>query len=193
MKKIFYSILILSSMFFVANVFAQETKKVKIILLVSEQNIEGPKAAWWASEVDLSATEATVAKRLIEQGYEIIEPSMLSNTVKEKPAFRMLNIGQEDSVQLGKKAKADYIVLGKAVASSGGNVPQSNMRSCFANITAKLIRSSDGKIIAYLEGSGNTAHMDVITGGKEALVNAGEDLAVKITEALNKAKETIKK
>ncbi len=190
MKRILIAFCVLMLVFTFS--YAQTSGK-SVILLISEQNIESPQRAWWASEVDLSATEATVAKRLIEQGYEIIEPSMLSNTVKEKPAFRMLNIGQEDSVQLGKKAKADYIVLGKAVASSGGNVPQSNMRSCFANITAKLIRSSDGKIIAYLEGSGNTAHMDVITGGKEALVNAGEDLAVKITEALNKAKETIKK
>jgi hypothetical protein len=78
------------------------------------------------------------------------------------------------------------VLLGKAVASSGGNVPQSNMRSCFANITAKLIRVKDGKVIAYLDASGNTVHMDVITGGKEALTNAAEDLATKVTEALKK-------
>jgi len=185
MKKILAIIFALILSFSFAN--AQSTGK-KVILLISEQNIEGPQKAWWASEVDLSATEAAVAKKLIEQGYEIIEPSQLYKTIKEKPAFRMLNLGQEDSIDLGKKAKADYIVLGKAVASSGGNVPQSSMRSCFANITAKLIRASDGKIIAYLDASGNTTHMDVITGGKEALVSGGQDLADKILDALNKAK-----
>jgi ArsR family metal-binding transcriptional regulator len=60
------------------------------------------------------------------------------------------------------------------------------MLSCFANRTAKLIRVKDGKVIAYFDASGNSVHMDVITGGKEALTNAAGDLATKITEALNK-------
>jgi len=168
-----------------------QTANKKVILLISEQNIEGPQRAWWASEIDLSVTEATIAKKLIEQGYEVIEPAELSKTLKKTAAFRMLNLDDQESVKLGKEAKADYIVLGKAIASSGGTVPQSNMRSCFANITVKLIRASDGKIVAYLEGSGNTVHTDVVTGGKEALVNAADDLTIKITDALNKAKNII--
>jgi hypothetical protein len=60
------------------------------------------------------------------------------------------------------------------------------MRSCFANLSAKLIRVKDGKVITYLNTAGNSAHMDVITGGKEALINAGRDLAGKIIEALGK-------
>lgn len=166
-------------------VYAQGAK-TKVILLIAEQNIEGPQRAWWASEIDLSTTEASVASKLIEQGYEIIEPSAISKTIKEKPAFRVLGISEGESVKLGNLAKADYVILGKAVASSGGNVPQSTMRSCFANLSAKLIRVKDGKVIAYLDASGNSVHMDAITGGREALKSAGEDLAAKIITALNK-------
>jgi hypothetical protein len=165
--------------------FAAE-QKPKIILLVSEQNIEGPQRAWWASEVDLSTTETALARKLMEQGYEILEPSSLTKVVKQDRAFRLLNLSEEKSVKLGNLSRADYVVLGKAIASAGGNVPQSQMRSCFANITAKLIRVKDGKVIAYLDASGNSAHMDVITGGREALTNAGEDLAAKAADALNK-------
>jgi hypothetical protein len=165
--------------------FAAE-QKPKIILLVSEQNIEGPQRAWWASEVDLSTTETALARKLMEQGYEILEPSSLTKVVKQDRAFRLLNLSEEKSVKLGNLSRADYVVLGKAIASAGGNVPQSQMRSCFANITAKLIRVKDGKVIAYLDASGNSAHMDVITGGREALTNAGEDLAAKVADALNK-------
>jgi len=56
-------------------------------------------------------------------------------------------------------------------------------------LTAKLIRVKDGKVIAYLDASGSSAHMDVITGGKEALNNAAIDLSAKIIQALNKNKE----
>jgi len=165
--------------------FAQN-EKTKLILLISEQNIEGPQRAWWASEVDLSTIETAVAKNLIEQGYEIIEPSDLTKVIKQDSAFRMVNISEDKSIKLGNLSKADYVVLGKAVASSGSKVPQSSMISCFANVTARLIRVKDGKVIAYLDASGNSAHMDVITGGREALSNAADDLAAKIVGALKK-------
>jgi hypothetical protein len=162
------------------------TASPKIILLISEQNIESPRHAWWASEVDLSATEATIAGRLIEEGYEIIEPQQLGELINKNRAFRLLDLAQKDAVKIGNLSKADYIILGKAVASVGGNVPQSSMRSCYANLSAKLIRIKDSKVISYLDASGNSAHMDVITGGKEALVSAATNLSQKIIEALNK-------
>lgn len=160
--------------------------KPAIILLISEQNIESPQHAWWASEVDLSATEAKIAGKLLEQGYTILDPSQLTSRIAQKPAFRVLAISQEDSVALGNLSKADYVVLGKAVASAGPNVPDSRMRSCFANITAKIIRVKDNKVISYLEASGNSAHLDVITGGKEALVRAAENVSTQLIAAMNK-------
>lgn len=164
---------------------AQEAK-AKIIMLISEQNISGPQNAWWASEVDLSTSEAVIAQKLIERGFEMLGPAALNKIIQQNPAFRMVDLSKEQSVKLGNLSKADYVILGKAVASGGGNVPQSNMRSCFANLSAKLIRVKDGKIVSYLNAAGNSAHLDVITGGKEALVNAAEDLAQKIIETLNK-------
>jgi len=163
--------------------------KAKLILLISEQNIEGPQIAWWASEVDLSATEAALANRLIEQGYTVLEPSVLNKTLKAKPAFRMVDLSEDNSVKLGNLSGADYVILGKAIASGGGNVPQSRMRSCFANLTAKLIRIEDGKVIAYLDASGNSAHMDLITGGREALTSAAGELATRIIDTLSKQGE----
>lgn len=165
--------------------YAKDTA-TKVILLIAEQNIEGPQRAWWASEIDLSTTEAKVAQKLLQQGYEVLEPSSLTRIIKQDRAFRMIGLSEGQSVKLGNLSKANYVVLGKAIASSGANIPKSNMRSCFANITAKLIRVKDGKVIAYLDAAGNSAHMDVITGGQEALGNAGEDLAVKVIDALNK-------
>ncbi len=177
--------LVICTAFVLAMSYAKDAK-TKIILLVNEQNIEGPQRAWWASEIDLSTTEANIAKKLIAGGYEILEPSNVSNIIKQNKAFRIVQLSEEKSVELANLSKADYVVLGKAIASSGGNVLQSKMRSCFANITAKLIRVKDDKVIAYLDASGNSAHLDMVTGGKEALTNATEDLAQKLSEALNK-------
>jgi hypothetical protein len=166
--------------------WAEDAKKPKLILLIAEQNIESPQTAWWASEIDLSATEAIIAQKIIEAGYEVLEPELLGDVIKKNKAFRTLDLSEKDSLKLGNLSRADYLVLGKAVASSGGTVPQSTMRSCFANLSAKLIRVKDSKVIAYLDAAGSSAHMDVITGGREALASAGNNMAPKLIEALSK-------
>ena len=189
MKKIIFVLAILCLAAGLSLSYAKD-KTTKVILLISEQNIEGPQHAWWASEIDLSTTEAKLATQLIASGYDVLEPSNLTKVIREDSAFRLLNFSETKAVKLGNLSRADYVVLGKAIASAGGNVPQSSMRSCFANITAKLIRVKDGKVIAYLDAAGNSAHMDVITGGREALANAGEDLAAKILGVLNQQSTT---
>jgi len=169
--------------------FSSHAQDDKIVLLIAEQNIEGPQRAWWASEVDLSTTEAAIAQALIAQGYNVIDPQDLTKIIQQESAFRVVAISEGQSVKLGSLSRADYVIQGKALASEGGNVPQSRMRSCFANITAKLIRVKDGKVIAYLDAAGNSAHTDVITGGREALARAAAGLAEKIIAELAKAKE----
>ena len=184
MKRIL--VIFLAFLFFgCTGAFAKEVK-TKVILLISEQNISSPQRAWWASEVDLSTSEAAVAKKLITAGFDVLEPSGLNKVIKQDRAFRLVDLSEAKSVKLGNLSKADYVILGKAVASSGSKVPQSSMASCFANITAKLIRVKGGKVIAYLDASGNSAHMDAISGGREALSNAGAGLGDKIIEALSK-------
>jgi hypothetical protein len=167
--------------------WAQSVKKpLKVILLIAEQNIEGPQRAWWASEIDLSATEAVIAQKIIEAGWEVLEPAQLGEVIKKDKAFRVLDLTERESFKLGNLSQADYVVLGKAVASGGASVPQSTMRSCFANLSAKLIRVKDSKVIAYLDAAGNSVHLDMITGGREALVSAAANLAPKLIEAINK-------
>jgi len=182
MKRIILIFLVLLSLGFTD--LSAKDLKTKVILLISEQNIEGPQRAWWVSEIDLSTSEVAVARKLIEAGFEVLEPSNLTKVIKVDRAFRLVNLSQGESVKLGNLSKADYVILGKAIASSGSKVPQSSMVSCFANITAKLIRVKDGRVLVYLDALGNSAHMDVISGGREALANAGSDLAGKIIEAL---------
>ncbi len=184
MKRTVLSLMILFLWLRLAPCFAAEAG-TKVILLISEQNIQAPQRAWWAGEVDLSTTEATIARKLIESGFSILEPLVLTKVIKQDRAFRLVNLSQAKSLKLGELSRADYVILGKAVASSGGKVPQSSMVSCFANITAKVIRVKDGKVTAYLDTAGNSAHLDAITGGREALNRAADDLAVKIINALN--------
>jgi len=150
--------------------------KPKVILLVSEQNIGVVQRAWWVGEVDLSATEAVIAQKLIEAGYEVVDPASVAKVIRQDKAFRVVNIPEAQAVTLAKAGGAGYIVAGKAVASQGQNVPQSNMRSSYAVIT----------VIAYLTEQGSSAHMEAVAGGTEALNAAAQKLAQQILAAMAK-------
>lgn len=163
---------------------APAVKPVKVLLMIAEQNIESPQKAWWASQVDLSVTEARIANALNTQRITIVDAALAQKSVTANPAFSVLNISDAASVQLAGMVDVQYVALGKAVASSGGAVPASTMRSFFANTTVKLIRVKDGTVAAYLDASGKSVHVDAITGGKEALVKAADELAERITQAI---------
>jgi len=185
MKKI---VSLCAAVFFLAQAgFAQSTgKPPKVLLLIAEQAITQPPHGWWAGEADLSITEQELANVLITNGFIVLAPQDLEETIKLRPAFRKVSIAEQDSVALGRLAKADYIILGKAVGSKGGKVPESTMCSFFANTTAKIVRVKDKKVIAYLDASGSSVHLEELTGAREALKKAAQELSTKILQVLSK-------
>ena len=189
MKKLL--LLLMAAVLTACPASAQGTK-LKVILLISEQNIGVVQRAWWAGEVDLSATEAAIAQKLIEAGYEVVDPASVAKVIRQDKAFRVVTIPEAQTVTLAKAGGAGYIVAGKAVASAGQNVPQSNMRSYYATITAKLIRAKDGKVLAYLTEQGSSAHMEAVMGGTEALNTAAQKLAQQILQAVAKDAQAVR-
>ncbi|MDD5045192.1 MAG: hypothetical protein PHU91_06390 [Candidatus Omnitrophica bacterium] len=160
--------------------------KAKILLLISEQNIQGPALNWWAGESGSSAMETNLAKLLKDLGFQIIDPSLVHNIAKKERASRVVNLGNKEALHLGQIARADYLVLGKATASCGSSMAGQDVRPCYANATAKLIRTKDGVVIANLDAIGSSANIDVVAAGKEALSNSAVDLAAKIISNLTK-------
>ena len=65
-------------------------------------------------------------------------------------------------------------------------VPQSDLRSYSGNITARLIRVRDNKVISYSDALGNSLNSNDSDGGKEALSDAGKKFSQKIIDVLKK-------
>lgn len=191
MKKVRFILSLMIALGLVSGLsWGQEVKKPRIVLLIAEQKINAPSTAWWSSQADLSATESVIARKIIEIGWEVIEPGKLKEAIRKNKAYRALDLSENDSLKLGNLSKADYIAMGKAVASRGGLAVQPNARSCFANLSVRLIRVKDRKVIAYLDAAGNSANIDVIAGGGEALAGAANNLAPKLIEAVTKQEDS---
>ena len=176
------------SSFFGLSSEAKEKKATapSFLLLISEQNIAGPHTRWWMGEIDLSTVEANLAGVLIKKGYKVITPLAVSRIIKREQAFKRVFRNDDLSLKLAKISQADYVIVGKAIASKGPNVVASQMFSCFANATVKLIRVKNGDVLAYLDSSEKTISLDVVSGGKKALAKVGKDLGYKIIKAVSK-------
>lgn len=179
----------------------------KVLFLISEQNIEGQVVSWWgesAGEVRLSVTEPVLFNALTQSGFEVIDPSG-KGPLRVSDPYRRIGLGDQGAMELGRTYGADYVVLGKALATSSqqplhvtgtdddrrwygsrhsrrdnedSNYAQrTNMRSASATLTAKLIRLSDRKVVAFVSGSGDAIHMNPVTAGKEALEQAAQQAA----------------
>ena len=168
----------------------------KVLFLISEQNIEQPVVSWWGDsvgEVRLSVTEPVLFGALTQAGYEVIDPTG-QGPLRVADAYRRIGLGDQGAMELGRTYGADYVVLGKALAtgssqplhvtgysrraSQDSNYAQrTNMRSASATITAKLIRLADRKVVAFVSGSGDAIHVNQVTAGKEALQQAAQQAA----------------
>ena len=178
----------------------------KVLFLISEQNIEGQVVAWWgesAGEVRLSVTEPVLFNALTQSGFEVIDPSG-KGPLRVSDPYRRIGLGDQGAMELGRTYGADYVVLGKALATSsqqplhvtgtddgrGWNrsrhsrdnedsnyAQRTSMRSASATLTAKLIRLSDRKVVGFVSGSGDAIHVNPVTAGKEALEQAAQQAA----------------
>lgn len=159
---------------------------VKILVLITEQNIGGPQRAWWASEIDLSIVESSLAASLAEAGYQVLDPVSLRPTLQKEPAYRLVRMKECDMADLANLQGAQYVIKGSAVASQGSRAPQSGMRSYYARLSARLIRIKDHATVGAFNIWGKSVHSDVVAGGSEALEDAGRRLALKLLHSLQR-------
>lgn len=160
--------------------------KPKILLLISEKNIEGSSVNWWADQTGFSAIEANLAKLLLELNYQPIEVKTAMNIVKKDKSFQLTNLAGNEALRMARALRADYILRGRAFTYASSNIYSVAGRPFFADATVKLIRIKDGQLIAELNAIGSSVNTDAAIGSKEALSNVAVDLAAKIISNINK-------
>ncbi len=123
-------------------------------------------------------------KAVVAAGYEVLDVANVGGRI----SFEDL-ISPQTATEKGRELGADYVIAGKASAtrtsqdtSYGINVVRAK-----AEITARLVRVSDGKVLAMEDGSGDAGGQAARAAGQEAVKKAAAPVARKIAAALRKA------
>lgn len=123
-------------------------------------------------------------KALVSAGFEIMDVANIGGRI----SFDEL-ISPRTATAKGRDLGADYVIAGKATASkaSEGTAYGVNVVRTRAEITARLVRVSDGKVLAVEDGTGDAGGQAIRASGQEAIKKAAGPVARKLVAALRKA------
>jgi len=162
--------------------------KPRVMFLIAEQNIgQEHYKYWWghyASETDLSVSETVLVEKFREKGFNVVDYATKAENIRISKEYRMVNLNDDAVMSLGNQYDAEVVIVGKALAKYVGNVMNTSMKSCQANMTARAIRSDNGAFVASTSSYGAAVHIDEITAGTEALKKSASDLASKLIDQI---------
>ncbi|MBN1154099.1 flagellar assembly protein T N-terminal domain-containing protein [candidate division KSB1 bacterium] len=158
----------------------------RILIIMDEQNIGQSYDKYHFLAVDMTISEATLINKFLEKGFECIDAATMRENVKQEQAYAALTGNSQVAAQLGKNLGAEIIVTGKAVAKVATGINLGGMKSCQANLTARVIKADIASVIATSSQHAAYPHIDEVTGGTKAIEKAaeklGNDLINKIAE-----------
>jgi hypothetical protein len=142
---------------------------------------------YYYSDMAQHIVQSAVEKELIKAGFEVIDMASIKMLQDAGSLERISSV--EFATQAAKSAGADYAVVGKATAvrASTGEAYGVTVVRSQAEITAKLIRVSDGKVIDVVDASALVGGQAQRAAGQEALKKAGPDVAKKLVKATRSA------
>jgi hypothetical protein len=179
-----------------AGIITEGKSLPKILILVSEQNLEGtsPKY-WWGHQPLVSNTfsEAALVKSLKSRGFPVIDALQTPQTTRIDEKYNKPDLDKDEATDIGRALKADVVIFGKAAVERTQNVMEQNIRSFKGTVSVQAIRTDTGEEIAATSQSAVTANADEAVGAGNALSAAGslaaETLSGRILAAWQKEEE----
>ncbi len=172
--------------------------KGRVLFMIAEKNIEDTHFFyWWSSSfwgtsitkteykaevTDISSASTALAGAFIKAGFIVVDPSAIKGDIEIEDAYRLEDLTVKNTTGFGKVIGADIVIKGRAIARAGIKEPEAKLGVYMADVTARAIRVSDGRVLASATGHGVTRHLSPTSGALKALSLAGEDLAEELME-----------
>ena len=158
----------------------------RIMFMVEEQNIGESTNRFDYLSVDMNITETTLLDKFIANGFECVDPATVRQNIEQDQAMAVLQGNTQMAAALAKNLGAEVVITGKAVAKVATGINLGGMKSCQANITARVIKADVATVIATSSQHAAYPHIDEVTGGTEAIKKATNKMADELIEKITK-------
>ena len=158
----------------------------RIMFMIEEQNIGQSTNRFDYLSVDMNITETTLLDKFIGNGFECVDPTTVRQNIEQDQAMAVLQGNTQMASALAKKLGAEVVITGKAVAKVATGINLGGMKSCQANVTARVIKADVATIIATSSQHAAYPHIDEVTGGTEAIKRATNKMADELVDKITK-------
>jgi len=167
-----------------------ERENPRVLVLIAEQNIGEANNTLNYFNVDLTVAETAIIDVFRNKGFEVVDANQSKENQQRDLVLSALDGSTKAAAAIAAAQHAELIVTGKAVAKVATGFNLGGMKSCQANITARLVSADDAKIIGTASANGKIPHIDEVTGGTLAIQKAAKQcadtLVAKMTAAAQK-------
>jgi hypothetical protein len=135
---------------------------------------------------EMGGIEAALSDGFSSAGYAVIDPHVLRGRLAPKPAFEALDLTNGLAQQVAQRSDADFVVIAKGVAQLAyhATIAEGGMKSGQGNVVARLVRVSDGRVLASTTAHAAAVHIDADTARINALDEAARLAAGELTKKL---------
>lgn len=160
----------------------------KVVVFLPEQ-VDTEWFWYYYSDTAQHLVQTRIEQALIRAGFEVVDLATIKKLESDGSIDRITsNAGARE---LAREAGATYAIVGKATAvkASQGDAYGVTVIRSNAEITARILRISDGKVVEATEASAQKGGQAARAAGQEALKAAGDQIARKLATALKRATE----
>lgn len=175
-------------------ILSSETKKPKVLFLISQQNTGDLQPHyWWDIQAPgLENKAETILSDIFTRKGFVVKGHPSSTTLFETKDL-VLNtpeLDQNTIIRLAKLVQADIAVVGRSFAEQTSNTMGKDSHSFKGTLMARAINISKESEIGKTFQTANTVNINEISGGLDAISQsaslAGEDLAVQLISSYSK-------
>lgn len=131
---------------------------------------------------EMGTLNAVLADGFTTAGWNVIDVAVLKGKLKAMPRFEPLDMTDDQARSIASKADADAVIIVKGVAklANASSTLGSGMWSGQANVVARLVRVSDGKVLAASTQHSAQVHIDEDTARINALTAAARQTGAEL-------------
>jgi len=158
----------------------------KFVVFLPEQ-VDSEWFWYYYSDTAQHIVQSAVEKALINAGFDVIDIASIKG-LADRGSIEQI-ITPAEAARQAQANGATYAIVGQATAmkASEGVAYGVNVIRSQAEITVKIIRASDGKVLAVEDASAATGGQSQRVAGQAALKDASKILSKKIVAAARKA------
>ena len=159
----------------------------RLMIMIDEQNVGEVSTRYHYFQVNMTASETAMINKFNEKQFVVVDPMTVRQNKERDAILSAINGDTRAAKAIANALDAEVVITGKAIAKVATGINLGGMKSCQANINARVIDADVGTIIATGSKHAAYPHIDEVTGGTMAIEKAANALADElITKILEK-------